>query len=79
MQHFAYPRVGGGKEIIDDYLIRIAKYETADVLYGHEATGLTLDDEGRIGGVVVREPDGEQRTITAGSVVLACGGSESGK
>ena len=73
-QHFAYPGVGGGKEIIDDYLIRIAKYGTADVLYGHEATGLTLDDEGWIGGVVVQEPDGEQRTITAGSVVLACGG-----
>jgi tricarballylate dehydrogenase len=74
-QHFSHP-VGGGKEIIDDYLIRIAKYDTADVLYGHEATGLTLDGEGRIGGVVVRKPDGEQRTITAGSVVLACGGFE---
>jgi tricarballylate dehydrogenase len=74
-QHFAYP-VGGGKEILDDYLIRIAKYETADVLYGHEATGLTLDDEGRMGGVVVRKPDDEQRTISAGAVVLACGGFE---
>lgn len=71
-QHFAHP-VGGGKEIIDGYLIRIAKYESADVLYGHEATGLTLDDEGRVDGVIVREPDGQQRTITAGAVVLACG------
>lgn len=71
--HFAYP-VGGGKEIVDNYLIRIAKHETADVLWGHEATGLTLDDGGRVGGVVVREPGGRQRTITAGTVVLACGG-----
>ena len=39
-QHFAHP-VGGGKEIIDEYLIRIAKYESADVLYEHEATELS--------------------------------------
>ena len=71
-RHYAYP-VGGGKEMLDNYLIRIAKYETADVFYGHEATELTLDDEGRLNGVVVRQPDGEQRTITAGTVVLACG------
>ena len=42
-QHYAYP-MGGGKEIIDNYLIRIERYDTADVFYGHEATGLTLDD-----------------------------------
>ena len=65
-QHFAHP-TGGGKEIADNYLILIAKYETADIFYGHEATELTLDDEGRIGGVVVREPDGGQRHITAGT------------
>ncbi|MCA1693684.1 MAG: FAD-binding protein [Actinobacteria bacterium] len=74
-QHFAYP-VGGGKEIVDEYLILIKKYETVDVLYDHEATELTLDDEGRVNGIVVREPDGQQRTITAGTVVLACGGFE---
>ena len=50
-QHFAY-LVGGGKEIIDEYLILIAKYETADVHYDHEAAELTLDDEGRVNGVV---------------------------
>jgi hypothetical protein len=37
---------------------------------------LTLDDEWRIGGGVLQKPDGEQHTITAGSVVLACGGFE---
>jgi succinate dehydrogenase/fumarate reductase flavoprotein subunit len=74
-QHFAHP-VGGGKEILDGYLIRIAKYASADVLYGHEAAGLTLDDEGRVDGVGVRKPDGERHTIMAGAVVLACGGFE---
>jgi hypothetical protein len=74
-QYFAYP-VGGGKENIDEYLILIAKYETADVLYDHEAAELTLDDEGRVNGVVVREPDGQRRIITAGTVVLACSGFE---
>jgi succinate dehydrogenase/fumarate reductase flavoprotein subunit len=72
-QHFAHP-VGGGKETIDEYLILIAKYETADIFYDYEATELTLDDEGRVNGGGVREPDGQQRTITAGTVVLACGG-----
>ena len=74
-RHYAYP-VGGGKEIIDGYLIRIAKYDTADVFYGYEATELTLDDEGRVNGVVVLGPDGEQRTFTGDTVVLACGGFE---
>ena len=74
-QHFV-SLVGGGKEILDNYLVRIAKYDTANVLYDHEATELTQDDEGRVNGVVVREPDGQQRTITAGTVVLACGGFE---
>jgi tricarballylate dehydrogenase len=73
-QHFAHP-VGGGKEIVDGFLIRISKYDTADVLYDHEALELTVD-EGRVGGIVVRKPDGGQRTITADAVVLACGGFE---
>ena len=73
--HFAYP-VGGGKEILDGYLVRVAKHETADVLYGHEATELVLGDGGRACGVVVREPGGRRRTIGAGAVVLACGGFE---
>ena len=64
----------GGKEILDNYLIHIAGYDTADVLYGHEATELAFDDEGV--SVAVREPDGGQRTITAGAVVLARGGFE---
>jgi succinate dehydrogenase/fumarate reductase flavoprotein subunit len=74
-QHFAYPN-GGGKAIIDAYFSHIEKYETADVLWEHEAIKLTLDDEGRVNGIVVRKPDGLLRTITADAVVLACGGFE---
>ena len=73
-QHYAYP-MGGGKAIVDTYLIRIEKFDAAEVFYEHEATELTLDD-GRVNGVVVRKPDGEQQTFTAGTVVLACGGFE---
>ncbi|WP_047866361.1 FAD-binding protein [Rubrobacter aplysinae] len=72
-QHFVFLR-SGGKEIIDFYLEHIAKYETVDVLWEHEAIELTVDDEGRVGGIVVRKPDGQQRTITAHTVILACGG-----
>ncbi len=74
-QHFASP-IGGGKENVDEFLIRIAKYKTADVLYDHEATKLTQDDEGQVNGIVVRQPDGQERTIATGTVVLACGGFE---
>lgn len=74
-QHFAYP-AGGGKEIVDFYLDHIAGYDTADILWEHEAVELSLDDEGQVGGIVVRRPDGQTRTITSDTVVLACGGFE---
>jgi succinate dehydrogenase/fumarate reductase flavoprotein subunit len=74
-QHFVYPN-GGGKAIIDAYFSYIEEYETADVLWDHEAIKLTLDDEGRVNGVVIRKPDGLLRTLTADAVVLACGGFE---
>lgn len=72
-QHFVFLS-SGGKEIIDFYFDYIARYENADVFWGHEAIKLTLDDEGRVGGIVVRKLDGLLRTITADTVVLACGG-----
>lgn len=72
-RHFAYPD-GGGKETVDFYMDYIIKYESADLLFDHEAIELNLDDEGRVNGVVVRGPDGAERSLTAGAVVLACGG-----
>jgi succinate dehydrogenase/fumarate reductase flavoprotein subunit len=74
-QHFVYPN-GGGKAIIDAYFSHIERYESAHVLWEHEAIRLTLDDDGRVNGVVVRKPDGLLRTITGDAVVLACGGFE---
>lgn len=74
-QHFVYPN-GGGKAIIDAYFTHIDTYDTADVFWEHEAIRLSLDDEGRVNGVVVRKPDGLLRTIHGDAVVLACGGFE---
>jgi tricarballylate dehydrogenase len=74
-KHFVFLG-SGGKEIIDFYLEDIDKYDTADILYEHEAVELTLDKEGLVDGVIVREPGGQQRTFTADTVVLACGGFE---
>ncbi len=70
-QHFVF-LTSGGKEIVDFYLDHIGRYKEADVLLGHEATGLTAD-EGQVNGVVVRTPDDEERTITGDKVVLASG------
>lgn len=70
-QHFVF-LTSGGKEIVDFYLDHIGRYETAYVLLGHEATGLTTD-EGQVNGVVVQTPDGEELTITGDTVVLASG------
>ncbi|HEX5849436.1 MAG TPA: FAD-binding protein [Rubrobacter sp.] len=70
-QHYVF-LTSGGKEIVDFYLEHINKYEGADVLLGHEAPRLTVDD-GRVNGVVVRTPRSEELTIEGDTVVLASG------
>jgi tricarballylate dehydrogenase len=74
-QHFVFPD-GGGLAIVNALHSYIDKYDNADVLWETEAVKLSLSDEGRVNGVVVRGPDGLLRTITADNVVLACGGFE---
>jgi succinate dehydrogenase/fumarate reductase flavoprotein subunit len=74
-QHFVYPN-GGGLAIVNALHSYIAKYDSAEVHYETEAVKLTLSDEGRVNGVVVRGPDGLLKTMTADNVVLACGGFE---
>lgn len=77
-QHFMYPN-GGGLAIVNALQSYIQRYDNADVLYETQAERLTLSDDGRVNGVVVRGPDGLLRTITADNVVLASGGFEGNK
>lgn len=74
-QHFVTPN-GGGLAIVNALHSYIEEYDNADVLYETEAVKLTLSDEGRVNGVVVRGPDGLLKTMTADNVVLASGGFE---
>ena len=74
-QHFVYPN-GGGLAIVTALHEHIEKYDNAEVLYETEAVKLSLSDEGRINGVVVRGADGLLRTLAADNVVLASGGFE---
>ena len=74
-QHFAFPN-GGGLAIVNALHSYIEKYDNAEVHYETEAVKLSLSDEGRIDGVVVRGPDGLLKTMTADNVVLASGGFE---
>jgi tricarballylate dehydrogenase len=46
-----------------------------EVRYGHAATDLLVNDDGRVCGVKLRNDDGI-RSLTAGAVVLGCGGFE---
>lgn len=74
-QHFVMPN-GGGLAIVNALHSYIEKYDNAEVHYETEAVKLSLSDEGRVNGVVVRGPDGLLKTMTADSVVLASGGFE---
>lgn len=74
-QHFVTPD-GGGLAIVNALHSYIEKYDNADVLYETEAVKLSLSDEGRVNGVVVRGPDGLLKTMTADNVVLASGDFE---
>lgn len=77
-QHFMFPN-GGGLAIVNALHGYIEKYDNAEVLYETQAERLTLAEDGRITGVVVREPDGLLRTMSADNVVLASGGFEGNK
>ncbi len=66
--------VGGGQGLVEAELERIAKLRIG-IRYGTGARRLIQDDSGRVTGVVADGPGGMQ-TITARSVVLACGGFE---
>jgi precorrin 3B synthase CobZ len=68
--------VGGGKAIVDSLAGIIGETEGAEILYRTEAVRLSVSDDGRVDGVVVRGQDGLLRTLRASAVVIACGGFE---
>ena len=63
---------GGGPGLIDA-LFRSAEREGIDILYETKATGLKMDDRGRVVGLQVQNPEG-LRVIQCKSVILAAGG-----
>ncbi|MBV9593816.1 MAG: FAD-binding protein [Actinobacteria bacterium] len=67
---------GGGLAIVDALARYVDEAPNAAIFYETEAIRLSVSDEGRVDGVVVRGPDGLLRTLHAPAVVLACGGFE---
>src|SRR6202453_120455 len=70
---------GGGKAIVEALASSLEKTGAAEILYRTEAVRLSLADDGRVEGVVVRGEDGLLRTLSARAVTLACGGFEGNK
>jgi tricarballylate dehydrogenase len=66
----------GGVGIVDGFAAVIERTPGAEILYETEGARLSLTDEGRIDGVVVRGADGLLRTLSAPAVVIASGGFE---
>jgi tricarballylate dehydrogenase len=64
----------GGPGLVDA-LYRAAEKKGIEVRYQAWARGLVKRD-GAVAGVIVTLPDGAEETISAGAVVLACGGFE---
>lgn len=68
---------GGGLAIIDALAQVVEDAPNASIHYETEAVRLSISDEGRVDGVVVRNgTDGLLKTYHANAVVLACGGFE---
>lgn len=70
---------GGGHAIVDALAERLEAFDGAQILYSTEAVKLSLDEGGRLDGLVVRGTDGLLRTLKSPNVVLACGGFEGSK
>ncbi|MGN6405943.1 FAD-binding protein, partial [Sinomonas sp.] len=68
--------VGGGLQIVNNLLAHFEKFENAEILYQTEAVKLSVSEEGRVNGVLVRGADGLLRTLKSKAVVIASGGFE---
>jgi tricarballylate dehydrogenase len=78
VQHEITPE-GGGRAIVEALARSLEQSGAAEILYRTEAVRLSLGEDGRVAGVVVRGEDGLQRTLAARAVTLACGGFEGNK
>ena len=67
---------GGGVAIVDGLAGVLERSGAAEILYETEAVRLTLSEQGRVDGVMVRGRDGMLRKLGAAAVVIACGGFE---
>jgi len=66
----------GGVGIVDGLAGVLERTPGAEILYETEAVRLSVSDDGRVNGVIVRGRDGLTRTLSAPAVVIACGGFE---
>lgn len=66
--------VGGGEALVETLAARAEQLKVT-FLYQTTATDLSIDDDGRVCGLVVRQAS-SGRKVLAGKVVLACGGFE---
>jgi len=70
---------GNGLGIVDGLAAVLERSEGVDLHYETEAVRLSVSDEGRVDGVVVRGTDGLLRTLRTAAVVIASGGFEGNK
>ncbi len=68
--------VGGGLAIVDGLGAILEQEEGAELLYETEAVRLSVSEDGRVDGVVVRGREGLLRKLGARAVVIASGGFE---
>jgi tricarballylate dehydrogenase len=66
----------GGVGIVDGLAAVVDRTAGSQILYRTEAVRIVEGQNGRVEGVVVRGPDGGERTLTASALVIACGGFE---
>jgi tricarballylate dehydrogenase len=67
---------GNGLGVVDGLAAVLENNEAAELIYETEAVRLSVSDDGRVDGVVVRGRDGLLRTIHGATVVIASGGFE---
>jgi tricarballylate dehydrogenase len=70
---------GGGIAIVDGLAGILERRDGVELCYETEGVRLSVSEEGRVDGVVVRGRDGLLRRLGAGAVVIASGGFEGSK